>query len=345
MRDRRGSIRMPARYVALLVDYLDTIGVARDALLRAARLRTVDDPGAQVTLRQLEALLGAAIRASGRSDLGFEFGRRLDPTSHDLLGFAFLTSPTFDDVLRLQVTYQRLLQTAFALRLERSAGRVDLVYAPAVAMSPQAMRMLSEAIVVSNHLAYRAALGERLPPYDAWLSIESPAHAHRYRELAPARVHFGAAMTGVRFSLPAALLDAPLAMANPRAMRAAEERCKAMLRQVHVRRRWKEWCRTMLRESEDSQPTLGQLARIVNLSPRTLARYLETEGVGFRDLALQVRTERAARLLREGDLSVTQVAYRLGFSDVASFVRSYRNRTGRTPGTLAAAARAARRPG
>jgi len=128
-------------------------------------------------------------------------------------------------------------------------------------------------------------------------------------------------------------------------MRAAEERCKAMLRQVHVRRRWKEWCRTMLRESEDSQPTLGQLARIVNLSPRTLARYLETEGVGFRDLALQVRTERAARLLREGDLSVTQVAYRLGFSDVASFVRSYRNRTGRTPGTLAAAARAARRPG
>ena len=53
MRDRRGSIRMPARYVALLVDYLDTIGVARDALLRAARLRTVDDPGAQVTLRQL----------------------------------------------------------------------------------------------------------------------------------------------------------------------------------------------------------------------------------------------------------------------------------------------------
>ncbi len=341
MPDGRETAQLPARYVALLLDYLASIGVERDALLRATRIRAIDDPGAQVTLRQLEALLVAAIRASGRTDLGFELGRRLDPTSHDLLGFAFLTSPTFGDVLRLQVTYQRLLQTAFALSLHRSADRVELVYTPAVAMSQQTMRMLEEAIVVSNHLAYRAALGDRLPPYDAWLSIERPAHAERYRELAPVRVHFADGPTGVRFALPASLVDAPLAMANPRAMRAAEERCKAMLRQVRVGRRWSDWCRTMLRESEDSRPTLEQLARIVNVSPRTLARHLDAEGSSFRELSLQVRTDRAGQMLRAGDLSVTQVAYRLGYGDVASFVRSYRNRTGRTPGAVARGRRAA----
>ncbi len=88
MRDGRETARLPARYVALLVDYLASIGIERDSLLRAAKIRVVDDPGAQVTLRQLEALLVAAVRASGRTDLGFELGRRLDPTSHDLLGFA-----------------------------------------------------------------------------------------------------------------------------------------------------------------------------------------------------------------------------------------------------------------
>ncbi len=49
----------------------------------------------------------------------------------------------------------------------------------------------------------------------------------------------------------------------------------------------------MLRESEDSRPTLEQLAGFVNISARTLARYLETENTSFRDLSLQVRTERA----------------------------------------------------
>ena len=111
---------------------------------------------------------------------------------------------------------------------------------------------------------------------------------------------------------------------------------EAQLRQTRARRRWSEWCRMMLREAEDSRPTLEQLAGFMNISARTLARYLDAEGTSFRGLSLQVRTERARRLLAEGDLSVTQIAYRLGFTDVASFVRSFRAQTGRTPGSLRA---------
>jgi AraC-like DNA-binding protein len=117
-------------------------------------------------------------------------------------------------------------------------------------------------------------------------------------------------------------------------MRAAEERCRTLLRQTHARRRWSEWCRTMLRESEDSRPTLEQLAGFVNISPRTLARYLEAEKASFRDLSLDVRMERARQMLEESVLSVTQIAYRLGYTDVASFVRSFVAQTGRTPGAF-----------
>ena len=187
---------------------------------------------------------------------------------------------------------------------------------------------------MSNHSAFQSTLGDRMQPYDVWLSIERPPHAQRYAELSRARVHFGDNVPGVRISLEAALLDAPLAMANPRAMRAAEERCKAMLRQTQARRRWSEWCRMMLREAEDSRPTLEQLAGFMNISSRTLARYLESEGTSFRDLSLEVRTARARQMLAEGGLSVTQVAYRLGYTDVASFVRSFKAQTGRTPGSI-----------
>jgi AraC-like DNA-binding protein len=90
----------------------------------------------------------------------------------------------------------------------------------------------------------------------------------------------------------------------------------------------------MLRESEDSRPTLDLLAGFMNISSRTLARHLEAEGTSFRDLSVRVRTERARRMLADGGQSVTQVAYRLGYTDVASFVRSFRAQTGRTPGSL-----------
>jgi AraC-like DNA-binding protein len=336
MREAAHSYAVPARYIAQLADFLESTGIDRASVLRAARIRSIEASKGQITLRQVEALLQAAEQASGRVDLGFELGRRLNPTSHDILGFALLTSPTFGHVLRLLVSYQRLIQPVFALTLQRRAGRVDLVYVPAVALSHRSMRLFEEAIVVSNHFAFQSMLHGRLQPYDVWLSIERPPHAERYRGLSPARVHFGDTVPGVRISLDAALLDTPLAMANPRAMQAAEERCKALLHQTHARRRWSEWCRMMLRESEDSRPTLDQLASFVNISPRTLARFLDAENTRFRDLSLRVRTERARQMLADGTLSVTQIAYRLGYGDVTSFVRSFRAQTGHTPGSLRA---------
>lgn len=324
---------LPARYIALFLDVTESLGVSREALLREARLRNIDTPGAGVTLRQAESIFAAAEAATGRADLGFELGRRLDPASHDVLGFAMLTSPTLGDLLRLAVTYQRLMQPFFALTMKRRAGRAELVYVPAVAMTHRAMRVLQEAIVVSNHEGFRSIRGGRMLPYDVSMSMERPAHAARYAEIAPARVGFRDPMPGLRISLPAAALDLPLALANPRATQAAEQRCRAQFDRARSRRRWSDWCEMMLRESEDCRPTLEQLAGIMNISTRTLARYLEAEGTSFRDLSLEVRTKRARRLLKEGALSVTQIAYRLGYADVASFVRSFRAQCGRTPGT------------
>ena len=169
-----------------------------------------------------------------------------------------------------------------------------------MALSHRAMRVVQETIAVSNHHEFRSLLQRDLPPYDIHFSIERPQHADRYADLTSARVHWGDLLPGLRLSMDAAVLDMPLAMADPRATQAAEQRCVAMMRDARGSPRWSEWCRMMLREAEDSQPTLEQLARFVNLSARTLSRYLDAENAGFRELSLQVRTERAKRLLDEG---------------------------------------------
>lgn len=327
----------PARYFLQLLEYLDELGLDRQAVLRAARLGPIDDPMKLMSLRQVEALFGAAERMSGRSDLGFELGRRVKTTSHDVLGYALLTSPTLGHALRLLTSYQRLINPAFTLELQRRAGRVDLLYKPAMALSHRAMRIVQETIAVSNHHEFGSLLQCELPSYEIHFSVERPAHAARYAELAPARVHWGDLLPGLRLSMDAALLERPMAMADPRAAQAAEQRCVAMMHGSRGSARWSQWCRMMLREAEDSRPTLGQLARFVNLSARTLGRHLDAEGSGFRELSLQVRTERAKRLLERGEQSVTQIAFRLGYGDVASFIRSFRRRTGCSPGAWAAA--------
>ena len=61
---------------------------------------------------------------------------------------------------------------------------------------------------------------------------------------------------------------------------------------------------------------------------------------GFEIDVIEVRTDRGRQLLADRTNSVTQIAYRLGYSDVASFVRCFKARTGYTPTSFRKPARA-----
>lgn len=60
-------------------------------------------------------------------------------------------------------------------------------------------------------------------------------------------------------------------------------------------------------------------------------RHLDKEGVSFRDLALAIRNERACHMLAQGTQAISQIAYRLGYSDVANFSRSFKKQNGVSP--------------
>lgn len=70
-------------------------------------------------------------------------------------------------------------------------------------------------------------------------------------------------------------------------------------------------------------PQLVDIARLHDLSERTLARNLANSGTSFRELLDQTRMELGKELLLHSDLPVHGVAERLGYSEASAFVRSF----------------------
>jgi AraC-like DNA-binding protein len=325
---------LPARYILLLENCLCAAGTSLDDVLRQsdidpARFRNAESG---LTSRQVERFVGQALRMTGRTDLGFEWGRRLRLNSHDLLGYAMLSCATLDQMLRLCARYYGLIAPMFRMEYQRTGNRAVIVYRPTLPMNGEALHLLQEVLAVSTHFQCAALLGDPSAVYDIYLSMEEPPHARRYRELAPARVHFSASpLPEIRIEANTWSLDAPLAMADEHVVRMAEARCKAQLQRYRDQSNWADWVAMMLNEAEDSQPTQAELARLIGTSARTLDRFLRKEGTGFRSLAIKVRSERARKLLCEGTLPVSQIAYRLGFTDVANFTRAFRRENGMSP--------------
>lgn len=73
------------------------------------------------------------------------------------------------------------------------------------------------------------------------------------------------------------------------------------------------------------------IALKLELGRRTLQRRLSAEGSRFRDVVASFQAERAEALLRETDHSVQEISSFLGYREVNSFRRAFRNRTGMTP--------------
>lgn len=346
----RRSPTDPARYALQLLDLLESWGIARADVLRRAgvaadSLMPTRDDAHRLKLAEADAIFAAAREIAGRSDLGFEFGLRLKPTAHGLLGYALIGCSDVDALWRLAARQQYHLTEAFRLHYEPFAGGGRATYTPVVPMPPDRLAFNLELFAVSTRVTLGLLLGERLPAFDIRLSMAAPAHRARYDTLAPARFVFEPRGTpGVVVTMDRAMLALPLPMAAPGVVRGVERHLAALAPRDDARASWAALVGQIARHVEGAPLTLKGVAAQLGVSARTVDRRLAAEGVRFGALCDEVRFERARELLRRGELGVAQVAERLGYRDAANFSRAFRRHAGISPSAFQAASRHARHP-
>jgi AraC-like DNA-binding protein len=75
----------------------------------------------------------------------------------------------------------------------------------------------------------------------------------------------------------------------------------------------------------------GHIAMELGVTERTMQRYLRSEGTSFAELLARTRQELAERYLDDGDLSITEIAELIGYSDASAFHQAFRRWNQMTP--------------
>src|ERR1700722_13392430 len=214
--------RVPSRYYAVLGQLLHAQPREYERLLANSNVdvQALEDPDGTLTIAELESLVDVASRITGRTDLGFEVGRRVRLNSHGPLGYALLSSRTIDQVLRLTMRYYHLIVPVFTLRYERSRNSGEVTFTPCAVMQQRTLQFFLEAIAVSFHVQAQMILGQDNEGYDIYLSMEPPPHVNRYLSSTPARFHFGERrVVGVTVNSASSLQKKPLPMADESVVR------------------------------------------------------------------------------------------------------------------------------
>ena len=86
---------------------------------------------------------------------------------------------------------------------------------------------------------------------------------------------------------------------------------------------------------------VGRLARVSGVSEAHFARsFKQAFGVPPHRYLLTRRIERATALLRDTDLSITEIAFQTGWESLGTFGRTFRDVTGENPGAIRSRTRA-----
>jgi AraC-like DNA-binding protein len=106
-----------------------------------------------------------------------------------------------------------------------------------------------------------------------------------------------------------------------------------LLKKISTKGNIQDQVRNFIRHNLEDNDALDVkiVANKLNMSRHTLYRKLKKEGVSFQSLAEDVRQAEAKRHLEENSVSISEVAYLLGFSELSAFSRAFKRWTGESP--------------
>jgi AraC-like DNA-binding protein len=161
----------------------------------------------------------------------------------------------------------------------------------------------------------------------AEFAFETPEYAKSFGALA--NVRFG--QPANRLVFDRSILDLPLTMSDPAAMRLAREQLQRELATLGADTEIVGRVRATIAKRDRGAPSLEDVASELGTSARTLKRKLAARGVAYSSLLEEEQRDKALLLLRSSDTAIPEIADRLGYSDVANFARAFRRWTGTTP--------------
>jgi AraC-like DNA-binding protein len=326
MTDPSTAHTLPAANFLHVLTLVQRWGVSEQDVLAGLPFgaKELADPQMTISVPAAVSLLERARALTREPGLGVYLGLQTYAGQYGYLGFAAMTAPTLREAFELIVKYAPIRSTAFAFSLRADGSRAALVVEERADFGTARDIVLLSLLIGFRRVA-ALHLGRESPTTVIHLSLPEPSYYQRFRDLKP-EVRFGRRANELSFE--AALLDAPLATADPVSLQLAREQCEQMLEAVSSGARLVDRVARLVLRSDGGQRSCEEVAPLLNMSPRTLRRRLAEEGTTFLAVRDRELRDRALVLLRSSELSLSQIATRLGYANSANFLRAFRKWTG-----------------
>lgn len=260
--------------------------------------------------------------------IGLEVGTYIQPSHCGVLGYLSLSCEYLAEALQRFERFQRLLYEGNEAFTHAEGDSVTFSWPFDYGYSTRE----SDETLISSMASYvRMLVGdEALRPVKIGFVHPAPDDVAPYLKILGSDVEFGCKNTYVSF--PVSMLTLKVEKADPALKALLDQQAHALLDVLpngdHFEQRFYKY---VLRAMQDGKPTIDEVAGYMKISARTLHRRLEERKLVFKVLLQKTRQQLAQQYLKEGCLTLSEIALLLGYSEQSAFTRAFKQWSGETP--------------
>lgn len=263
---------------------------------------------------------------------GLKVGSQSSFTSYGTFALLVMTAPTFREACQTSVQFQdlSLLFTRMSMHVEHDFYELRYSMPPTL---PSILPFIADRDFAGTFNFINEVIDEQEIAYiECGIARPKPGPEllRAYQKITNLKLNFDQSHSW--FRVPNRLLNQKLKHNNPLAHKVYRVQAQEMLRKFYPDNEDIGIQVQQLLAGYDSRyPDAEEVAKAFGVSERTLRRKLEKANLSYRQVLDAHRQQRALTLLSNGNITLSQLAEDIGYSELASFLRAFKRWTGTSP--------------
>lgn len=287
----------------------------------------------RVPLETLNNAWNNALEITKDPIIGLKVGEKIHPHDYGLLGQIMMNCDNLAEALESILSVEFIINNLFVSKVIIDNGvAVNRIHCHQY--EAESIRQIIEqdisALINIGVFVMNKDYGEHNRPLEIHFRHKPAAKIEEYERILKTKVLFEQEYNQAVF--PLGILDSPIYNPNPRIAALLNDELQQLLQEVENKdtmtlRVWRHF------QSQDNtfQLDIENIAQHFNITQRTLQRRLQQEGTSFQDELKYFRTLQAKQLLNCKTMSISEVAFAMGFNDSSAFHKAFKRWTGTTP--------------
>ncbi len=274
-------------------------------------------------------VLEEAARQTGCDNFGLRYGEQFKPQALGLLGYVGLCSATLEEALVNFAAAFPFHQHSTLIQLvdQGECYRFDYQVRHGAILEKRQDAELTMGMAMN---LVRHVLGPRWAPREVQFEHARPMDWQEHREVFDAPVRFDQPCNAIL--IPKHELQGKLMPGHDPVLLMLVKDAIRQLGEVDLGPDLLEQARQVIRTVlHQGEPVLELIAEQLELSDSTLQRRLRDHGLSFSQLVDQTRQALARQYLRQPNLSISELAPLLGYSETSAFSRAFKRWFGVSP--------------